>query len=139
MGYLLSSSFPVNLKPVPGTLQETYNVIRSAVMSRQPIAALYHGKLRLFCPHRLGRNKDGRPQVLCYQFGGQSSSGLKPHGSPDNWRCVAVEKLTHVGLTEGRWHTAENHSRPASCIVDTDVDADDFRDIDPGKSESARA
>ena len=41
---------------------------------------------RLFCPHRLGRNKDGQLRVLCYQYGGESESGLKPIGSRDNWR-----------------------------------------------------
>ena len=88
--------------------------------------AVAHRHRSMFCPHRLGRNKDGRLRVLCYQFGGESNSGLKPAGSSDNWRCVALDKLSRVQPISGAWRTAANHSRPASCIVDPDVDAEDF-------------
>jgi hypothetical protein len=74
----------------------------------------------------LGRNKYGQLRVLCYQFGGESRSGLKPAGSPDNWRCIALDQLSGVELLDGEWRTAANHSRPASCIVDPDVDAEDY-------------
>ncbi|MGI8988063.1 MAG: hypothetical protein ACR2I2_00585, partial [Bryobacteraceae bacterium] len=53
-------------------------------------------------------------RVLCYQYGGESESGLQPVGSLANWRCIAVEKLGAVELLEGSWRTAPNHSRPAS-------------------------
>jgi hypothetical protein len=69
--------------------------------------------------------------VLCYQFGGESESGLKPPGSPDNRRCIALDKLSRVELVDGIWRTAPNHSRPAPCIVDTDVDAEDYPERHP--------
>jgi len=106
--------------------QDIYDLVREAVENRRPIAAVYHDRRRLFCPHRLGRNKEGQLRVLCYQYGGESESGLKPPGSPDNWRCVALDKLTRVEPLNGAWRTAPNHSRPASCIVDADVDAEDY-------------
>jgi hypothetical protein len=81
----------------------------------------------------LGRNKQGQLRVLCYQFGGESESGLQPVGSPANWRCIAVEKLSAVELIEGSWRTAPNHSRPASCIADADIDAEDYPERDPQK------
>jgi hypothetical protein len=62
--------------------------------------------------------------VLCYQYGGDSESGLKPAGASDNWRCLAVEKLSHVELLDGPWQTAENHSRPQTCIEEVELDAD---------------
>jgi hypothetical protein len=105
---------------------ETYQVVRTAVVNRRPISAVYDDCVRLFCPHRLGRNKKGEFRVLCYQFGGESRSGLKPAGSPDNWRCLALDKLSRVKLLDGEWRTAANHSRPASCVVDPDVDAEDY-------------
>lgn len=80
--------------------------------SKRPIAASYHGLPRLFCPHGLGRNKEGELRVLCYQYGGESGSGLEAAGSPSNWRCIVVEKLTGVKLLDDRWRTAPNHSRP---------------------------
>jgi len=108
-----------------------YRVVRKAVESRRPISAIYHNRHRLFCPHRLGRNKEGQFRALCYQYGGESESGLKPPGSPDNWRCIALDKLRSVELLDGAWQTAPNHSRPASCVVEADVDAEDYPERDP--------
>lgn len=80
---------------------------------------------RWFCPHRLGRNHEGQVRVLCYQYAGGSDSGLQAAGSPANWRCIALEKLSRVELLEGPWHTAPNHSRPQTCVAEVDVDAED--------------
>jgi hypothetical protein len=114
-----------------GQKDDVYRILRRAVEGRQPVSCRYNGLDRLFCPHRLGRNKEGQLRVLCYQFGGKSESGLKPAGSPANWRCIALDKLDGVQLLEGTWRTAPNHSRPASCIVDADVDAEDYPERDP--------
>src|SRR5436309_9814596 len=118
-----------------GRLEDLYRTVRGAVMTRRPIAAVYHNLHRLLCPHRLGRNKHGQLRVLCYQFGGESESGLKPAGSPANWRCVALDKLSRVELLNGPWQTAPNHSRPASCIVDPDVDAEDYPPGEPQQGQ----
>ena len=108
-----------------------YRLVWSAVASKRPIAASYHQRPRLFCPHRLGRNKEGELRVLCYQYGGESESGLEPMGSPANWRCVVLEKLSAVKLLNDDWRTAVNHSRPASCVVEADIDAEDHLERDP--------
>ena len=107
------------------TVEDIYGLVWTAVVNKQPIGAIYKERHRLFCPHRLGRNRRGQRRVLCYQYGGESDSGLAPIGSPENWRCIALEKLRKVELLEGSWKTAPNHSRPASCVVDADIDADD--------------
>ena len=96
-----------------------------AVISKLPIRAIYPGRDRWFCPHRLGRNHAGQIRVLCYQYGGESSSGLESAGSPANWRCLALEKLSRVELLNGAWRTAPNHSRPQTCVAQVDVDAED--------------
>jgi hypothetical protein len=111
-------------------VDEVYRLIWTAVEHRCPIAGVYDSFPRLLCPHRLGKNKDGHLRVLCYQYGGESESGLQPVGSPANWRCMAVEKLSAVELLDGSWRTAPNHSRPASCIADADIDADDYPERD---------
>ena len=114
---------------------DVYVMVRAAVEGRRPVSAVYHDRRRLFCPHRLGRNKQGQLRVLCYQYGGESGSGLKPVGSADNWCCIALDKLKNVKLLNGRWRTAPNHSRPASCIVDPDVDAEDYPPRDPQQGQ----
>jgi hypothetical protein len=110
---------------------DVYRIVRTAVENRRRISAVYHNRHRLFCPHRLGRNKEGQFRVLCYQYGGESESGLKPPGSSENSRCIALDKLSSVKLLDGAWQTAPNHSRPASCIVEPDVDAEDYPERDP--------
>ena len=118
-----------------GFRENVYRIVRSAVETRRPISAVYHDRPRLFCPHRLGRNKEGQYRVLCYQYGGKSETGLKPIGSPENWRCIALDELRRVELLDGPWQTAPNHSRPASCIVDVDVDAEDYPERDPQQGQ----
>ena len=107
------------------TVEDIYRLVRTAVISKRPIRAIYHGRDRWFCPHRLGRNHEGQIRVLCYQYGGESGSGLQAAGSPANWRCLALEKLSRVELLEGAWQTAPNHSRPQTCVAEGDVDAED--------------
>jgi len=107
-------------------LEQAHAQVRAAIVHRRPIAALYRGRRRLLCPHLLGWNKHRRLQVLCYQYGGDSESGLKPAGSSDNWRCLAVENLSQVELLDGPWQTAENHSRPQTCIEEVELDVDDY-------------
>jgi hypothetical protein len=110
-------------------------MVREAVESRRPVAAVYQNRYRLLCPHRLGRNKHGQLRVLCYQYGGESESGLRAAGSPANWRCIALDKLSSVEVLSGAWRTAPNHSRPASCIVYADVDAEDYPLRDPQQGQ----
>ena len=108
------------------TVEEIYQLVWRAVADKRPIEAVYQKRRRLFCPHRLGRNREGELGVLCYQYGGESDSGLDRAGSPSNWRCVALEKLSKVKLLSDRWRTAPNHSRPSSCIAEADIDAEDY-------------
>jgi hypothetical protein len=115
------------------TVEEIYALVWTSVAKKQPFEASYQGRLRLFCPHRLGRNRAGQLRVLCYQYGGESRSGLQPEGSLANWRCVEVEKLSRVKLLEDTWRTAPNHSRPASCVAEADIDAEDHPERDPQK------
>jgi hypothetical protein len=75
--------------------------------------------------HRLGRNSEGELGVLCYQYGGESESGLAATGSPANWRCMVLDKPSQVKLLDDDWRTAPNHSRPASCVVEADIDAEE--------------
>ena len=65
------------------------------------MAAIYDDLPRLLCPHVLGW-KSGRPHALFYQFGGSSSRGLPMAAEGvGEWRCLAVEKLSRVGIRAG--------------------------------------
>ena len=116
-------------------VEDIYRLIWAAVANKQPMRAIYKDRPRLFCPHRLGRNQAGQRRVLCYQYGGESESGLAPMGSPANWRCVVLEKLRAVELLEGSWKTAPNHSRPGTCVIEADVDVEDQPERNPQKGQ----
>jgi len=117
------------------TLEEVNRLLQMAVGHRLAIEAVYDNCRRLLCPHRLGWNKEGRRRVLCYQYGGVSVSGLEPRGAQSNWRCLAVEKLSMVELLLDGWHTAPNHSRPQSCIVQVEVEVEDQPEDSPQRGQ----
>jgi len=103
-------------------LSATYNLFRNAILGEQQVICTYEGRHRELCPHIIG-TKDGREQALLYQFAGESSSGLKPDGSSDNWRCVRVDELSDISVrkAEGEWHTASNYSAMQTCVDKIDV------------------
>jgi hypothetical protein len=70
------------------------------------MAAVYHSLPRLFCPHRLGRNRKNERRVLCYQYGGESESGSAAGIAGPNWRCIVLEELSGIALLQEPWRTA---------------------------------
>ncbi len=113
------------------TVEDIYHLVWAAVAGKRPMRAIYKSFPRLFCPHRLGRNRSGQLRVLCYQYGGESETGLGPDGAAENWRCIVLERLRAVELLNDPWRTAPNHSRPTTCVFDADIDAEDQPDRDP--------
>ena len=81
---------------------QTVEDILPASLGRCSEQASHRGQVSRATPvvlsSSLGSDKAGKPRVLCYQYGGDSESGLEPEGSPANWRCVALEKLSKVKL-----------------------------------------
>lgn len=97
-----------------------FEIIRSAIINRQQIHAIYKGYRRQMCPHALGYT-DETEHALFYQFGGESSTGLvrpiaSPYGSGENWRCVFVEQMKQVSAVDGPWYSARNHSQRQHCV-----------------------
>ena len=100
----------------------TYNVIRDAADSRQPIRALYEGKWRELCPYVVGISKDGHEQALFYQIGGHSKRGLDPIGSDRNWRCFPICRLTLATIIDVPWGVPNKKPRKSqTCVRQVDV------------------
>jgi hypothetical protein len=104
------------------TGDEIYNLIRQAILAKDILAVSYRGSIREMCPHVLGKTK-GSSYALMYQFAGESKSGLKRDGSPENWRCLRIQELSHVAVrtADGEWHTASNYSAMQNCVSEIDV------------------
>jgi hypothetical protein len=122
------------MAPHSGRIQavdEIYALLRTAGARKQPVAAMYEGYPRLFCPHLLGRSKQGRRNAFCYQFGGASVSGLRTvSAGVGGWRCIVVDKLSQVELQCWGWHTEPRSSRQ-TCIEEVEFDADAQPGEDP--------
>jgi len=100
--------------------EEIHDLVRVAILGRRPITAMYHGQVRRLCPHVVGWSKQGRLQMLCYQYGGGSQSGLRTGDGFANWRCMALEGLSDVELRNDPWQTAE-FVHPQTCIEQIEV------------------
>lgn len=98
-----------------------YATIRTAILNKQQVVAIYQGHVREMCPHVIG-TKGGREQALFYQFGGTSSSGPIIPNSPKNWRCIPVDGLSNITARPGAWHSEDNHSQAQTCVDDIDVE-----------------
>ena len=104
-------------------MDEIYELLRSAGARKQPVAAMYEGHHRLFCPHLLGRSKQGRRNAFCYQFGGASISGLRTvSAGVGGWRRIVVDKLSQVELQPGGWHTEPRSSRQ-TCVAEVELNS----------------
>ena len=101
----------------------THEMLRIAIMNKEQISAYYGGHLREMCPHVIGE-KDGRGQALLYQFAGTSEGELGPPGSPDNWVCAVIARLSSVWTRTGPWHTAPKETRPQGCFDRIDLEVD---------------
>jgi hypothetical protein len=96
--------------------------LEAALRARRPVQVSYHGRVRLICPHALGW-KAGRPLLLGYQTGGQTSTGALPADPRQRWRCMFVDEVDQVLAAVGPWGTAENYnsSHPFPAIDEVTV------------------
>ena len=102
------------------TIEEVHRVLLAAVRQRLPVAAVYDGLARLFCPHVIGWSKNGERRVFGYQYGGESKAGLRPGAG--NWRCMSLERFSRVEPLNDLWRT-EPHA-PQQCVARIEADSD---------------
>jgi len=104
---------------IPGS-PTAWALLEAALLQRRPVQLTYHGRQRLICPHALGWNNDGRPMLLAYQTGGQTSTGTLPADPRHRWRCMFVDDVDHVDAADpaSPWETGDNYnpSRPFHAI-----------------------
>jgi hypothetical protein len=93
--------------------------LHAALHARRPVEVSYHGRHRTVCPHALGW-KTGRPMVLAYQTGGQTSTGKLPADPRQRWRCMYIDEIDNVDAADPAttWATADNynHTHPFPAI-----------------------
>src|SRR5437773_12334723 len=99
------------------TVEDIYRLIWTAASHKQPVRAMYKDLPRLFCPHRLGRNRAGELRVLCYQYGGAGGSGRGPPGLPANGRRAVGVTLRAAVLVDGRWCRVPSRAWLGGCLT----------------------
>lgn len=92
-------------------LATTWAQLEAALRARRPIQVSYHGLCRLICPHALGWQR-GRPMVLGYQTGGQTTTGTLPTDPRKRWRCMYLDEIERVAAASptSPWQTADNYN-----------------------------
>ncbi|HMI53190.1 MAG TPA: hypothetical protein VK525_16880 [Candidatus Saccharimonadales bacterium] len=100
-------------------MPSNYDLIYQAIKEKKPVTANYDGYSREMCPHVLG-TKDGVMHVLSLQYAGGSSKGLPPGGQ---WKCMDVEGLSSITLTNGAWVTGPRKTdKPQSCVAEIHIE-----------------
>ena len=95
-----------------------FRLLQQAIEEGRNIVATYGGHERFMTPHTLGWKRD-REQCLLYQYAGTSSSQSSFHAnSPDNWRCVRVDRLFNLRLADGKLQTCTRHTQQQTCVDD---------------------
>ena len=92
-------TFRVNCDIMVGMTSSAFDTVVESVRTKTPITAVYDAYPRELCPHVVGHGPAGQEQVLAYQTGGESSSGLAPPGSTRNWRCMPIDDMWQVELS----------------------------------------
>lgn len=100
-----------------------YEILRDAINGKRNVSFVYDGLHRECSPHALGGKKD-KLNCLVYQFAGQTSKGPITGDAVNNWRCLDIAKIDDLRVIDGEWHSFENHSRPATCIDDMQVEVE---------------
>jgi hypothetical protein len=100
---------------------DTYAVVRDAIARRRTLIAVYDGLRRELCPWAVG-SKRGTPRGLFYQRGGLTSTGPVVPGSPNNWRCMDLDRLEILEVIDGDWAGPTEHRRPSGCLDVIDFD-----------------
>lgn len=100
---------------------DTYNLIRQAILDKKSITCVYEGYIRHLTPHAIGTSKT-RPFAMCYQYGGQSKTGLSSEPSK-NWRCIEIDKISSLEINKDNPKTSSNHSMRNRCldVIDLEV------------------
>ena len=111
------------------TLATPWAQLYAALQARRPVEVSYHGLCRLVCPHALGWHR-GRPMVLGYQTGGQTTTGELDPDPRKRWRCLYIDEIDHVTADHpaSPWQTADNYNpaHPFAAI-------DEVAIADPGR------
>ena len=103
------------------SLQETYRLLRTAVVLKRPIAAVDDGGRRLWRLPLLRHNQVERHRVFCCPYGGGSKSGLAPKRGVGSRHGVTLEKLSNLKLLDHSWQTGPHAGQRCSEFIDLDA------------------
>ena len=90
------------------------DLLEQAIREKRCLTALHKGMWRRFAPHAEGFTSKNVPAAFVFQYGGETTSTLLFKGE---WRCLHIEKLSHVAENGDRWRTQSNYClRRQTCL-----------------------
>jgi hypothetical protein len=102
------------------TVDDMYRLIWTAIANNGAWAR-FTGTASAVLPAPIGSQSGRPPSCALLSLRRGERERFRADGIATNWRCIVLDKLRAVEFVEGSWKTAPNHSRPATCIVDTDI------------------
>jgi hypothetical protein len=122
-----ASQFGAGRARLGGVPSGTYRTVRGAVARRASLVATYDGYERQLSPHVVGFAAGGAERALCYQYGGDTSSGpVTARPEADRWRCFDLARLEVHRVVEDEFRTGPREQPTQTCVrlVDLTVDLD---------------
>ena len=92
--------------------------IKEAICDKKLIGFDYDDYHRICEPHTAGR-KNGSDAVHCFQLGGESSKGLIPSETKQDWKLMYLDKIKSLEISEERF--AGSRSTPTGKHYPFDV------------------
>lgn len=103
------------------------DTIIQAINEKRRVSVIREGYERLICPYRIGWSKEDNHNVLHYQIGGYSQSGLKEPGSSANWRCHHLDSFSDATIVDGEFvgPIVKPRSR-GKCVVRVEAEVTNY-------------
>jgi hypothetical protein len=99
-----------------------YATIRKAIVDRHSLTGIYGDYVRFFSPYAIGKDRNGVPTLVAFQYGGGKRGSLSGLGE---WCCFQVGGLRAVRLNGDRWVTGPPAAMPpVEWISEIDISAD---------------
>ena len=99
------------------TQESIVDLVKRAMFAKVPVSVVYDGGERRLCPYILGKNKEGKVRLLCFQYAGASRSGLQHKAAGGDWRCLNLEKISRLQLLFSEpWQTAQSAPGQPKCM-----------------------
>ena len=119
------------------TVEDIYRLVCAAIANKQPIRGHLKGALPSVLPSPVGSQSPGPASRPLFINRVVRARAVGAHGFTGGLALRRFRETSRVELLNDSRRTARNHSRPTTCVMEADIDAEDQPDRDPQKGQGA--